>query len=90
MAGESTDVPPIPITVRQLEAIIRIAESLARMSLQTIATGTCCASGWRQSWMVLLPANQSSLFCHPHRGTRTHGYGVVPNQHDGRSQKRPD
>lgn len=40
MSGESTDVPPIPITVRQLEAIIRIAESLARMSLQTIATGT--------------------------------------------------
>lgn len=39
MSGESTDVPPIPITVRQLEAIIRIAESLARMSLQTIATG---------------------------------------------------
>ncbi len=41
MSGESTDLPPIPITVRQLEAIIRIAESLARMSLQTIATGMC-------------------------------------------------
>eukprot|EP00455_Lapot_gusevi_P039472 TRINITY_DN4427_c0_g1_i2.p1 TRINITY_DN4427_c0_g1~~TRINITY_DN4427_c0_g1_i2.p1 ORF type:complete len:141 (-),score=32.75 TRINITY_DN4427_c0_g1_i2:120-542(-) len=28
----------IPITVRQLEAIIRIAESLARMQLQPVAT----------------------------------------------------
>lgn len=45
MSGESTDLPPIPITVRQLEAIIRIAESLARMSLQTIATGMHWESG---------------------------------------------
>lgn len=28
----------IPITVRQLEAVIRIAESLAKMSLQPFAT----------------------------------------------------
>ncbi|KAH9561963.1 hypothetical protein CY35_05G049100 [Sphagnum magellanicum] len=29
---------PIPITVRQLEAIVRISESLARMQLSTVAT----------------------------------------------------
>ncbi len=34
----SGDLPAVPITVRQLEAIIRIAESLARMSLQEEAT----------------------------------------------------
>lgn len=32
------DQSPIPITVRQLEAIIRISESLARMCMQTEAT----------------------------------------------------
>eukprot|EP00887_Chlorella_sp_A99_P001470 scaffold8.g1470.t1 len=37
-SAEGSDVPPIPITVRQLEAVIRIAESLAKMALQTSAT----------------------------------------------------
>ena len=32
------DIPAIPITVRQLEAIVRISESLAKMQLQTTAT----------------------------------------------------
>jgi hypothetical protein len=36
-AGGS-ELPPVPITVRQLEAIVRIAESLARMQLQPEAT----------------------------------------------------
>ena len=36
-AGGSAQ-PPVPITVRQLEAIVRIAESLARMQLQPEAT----------------------------------------------------
>lgn len=31
---EDTDSPPVPITVRQLEAVIRISEALARMALQ--------------------------------------------------------
>ena len=30
---DDTDAPPVPVTVRQLEAIIRIAESFAKMSL---------------------------------------------------------
>eukprot|EP00871_Galdieria_phlegrea_P000156 jgi/Galph1/1140/GphlegSOOS_G5755.1 len=30
--------PPVPITVRQLEAIVRIAEALAKMSLSNVAT----------------------------------------------------
>ena len=33
-SAEGTDIPAIPITVRQLEAVIRIAESLAKMQLQ--------------------------------------------------------
>ncbi|MEW5314783.1 MAG: hypothetical protein WDW38_006253 [Sanguina aurantia] len=35
---EDTDSPPVPITVRQLEAVIRISEALARMALQPQAT----------------------------------------------------
>ena len=31
-------VPPIPITVRQLEAIVRLSEALAKMGLQTTAS----------------------------------------------------
>lgn len=39
MAAEgSGELPAVPITVRQLEAIIRLAESLARMALQSEAT----------------------------------------------------
>lgn len=37
-SAEGSDIPAIPITVRQLEAMIRISESLAKMSLQTVAT----------------------------------------------------
>ncbi len=33
-SAEGFDIPAIPITVRQLEAVIRIAESLAKMQLQ--------------------------------------------------------
>ncbi|KXZ53157.1 hypothetical protein GPECTOR_7g1049 [Gonium pectorale] len=36
--AHDSDTPPVPITVRQLEAVVRISESLARMSLQTVAT----------------------------------------------------
>lgn len=32
------DVAPIPVTVRQLEALVRISESLARMELATSVT----------------------------------------------------
>lgn len=37
-AKGSTGISAIPITVRQLEAIIRVSEALAKMSLQTTAT----------------------------------------------------
>jgi DNA replication licensing factor MCM5 len=37
-ANESGDSPAIPITVRQLEAIIRLSESIAKMRLSSIAT----------------------------------------------------
>ena len=37
MAGQSSDVPAVPMTVRQLEAIVRIAEALTRMRLNNTA-----------------------------------------------------
>lgn len=36
--ANDSDTPPVPITVRQLEAVVRISESLAKMSLQPVAT----------------------------------------------------
>ena len=33
-----SDAPVVPITVRQLEAVVRIEESFARMQLQPVAT----------------------------------------------------
>lgn len=35
-AAGAGDVAPIPVTVRQLEALVRISESLARMELATV------------------------------------------------------
>ncbi|GAX74631.1 hypothetical protein CEUSTIGMA_g2079.t1 [Chlamydomonas eustigma] len=35
---DDSETPPVPVTVRQLEAIIRISESLAKMSLTPTAT----------------------------------------------------
>jgi DNA replication licensing factor MCM5 len=37
-SADGSDIPAIPVTVRQLEAVIRISESLAKMNLQTTAT----------------------------------------------------
>jgi hypothetical protein len=36
--GNNNEMPAVPITVRQLEAIVRISESLARMQLVVQAT----------------------------------------------------
>lgn len=37
-SADGSDIPAIPVTVRQLEAVIRISESWAKMNLQTTAT----------------------------------------------------
>eukprot|EP00798_Chlamydomonas_sp_ICE-L_P022234 gene22234-29301_t len=37
-AREDTENSPVPVTVRQLEALIRISESFAKMALQPVAT----------------------------------------------------
>ena len=37
-ADKHSSVPAIPVTVRQLEAVIRISESIARMQLLPVAT----------------------------------------------------
>lgn len=36
------DVAPIPVTVRQLEALVRISEALARMELATVVSEAHC------------------------------------------------
>ena len=36
--ADGSDVPAVPITVRQLEALVRLSESLAKMTLQTVAS----------------------------------------------------
>ena len=36
--GNSSEMPAVPITVRQLEAVVRISEALARMQLLVQAT----------------------------------------------------
>lgn len=37
-SADGSDIPAVPVTVRQLEAMVRISESLAKMALQTSAT----------------------------------------------------
>ena len=37
-ADKHSSIPAIPVTVRQLEAVIRISESIARMQLLPVAT----------------------------------------------------
>jgi DNA replication licensing factor MCM5 len=37
-SSDGSDIPAVPVTVRQLEAMIRISESLAKMALQSTAT----------------------------------------------------
>ena len=39
-SADGSDIPAIPVTVRQLEAVIRIAESLAKMNLQVGASSS--------------------------------------------------
>jgi hypothetical protein len=49
-SAEGTDIPAIPITVRQLEAVIRIAESLAKMQLQVGRPSWLAASRCHWAW----------------------------------------
>ena len=59
--AESGEASPIPITVRQLEAIIRLSESLARMALSPIATEEHVAEALRLFNVSTLDAAQSGL-----------------------------
>ena len=58
--AEGTDIPAIPITVRQLEAVIRIAESLAKMQLQVGLLGAGLVEGMpaRPSYRELGPVRR--------------------------------
>lgn len=46
-SADGSDIPAIPVTVRQLEAVIRISESLAKMNLQ-VGPVAFCAWSWPQ------------------------------------------
>ncbi|CAK9876195.1 unnamed protein product [Sphagnum jensenii] len=52
---------PIPITVRQLEAIVRISESLARMQLSTVATEEHVTEALRLFHVSTMDAAQSGI-----------------------------
>lgn len=49
-SAEGSDIPAIPVTVRQLEAVIRIAESLAKMQLQVGEMGPSFAQKFTSLW----------------------------------------
>lgn len=49
-SAEGSDIPAIPVTVRQLEAVIRIAESLAKMQLQVGEMGPSFAQKSTSLW----------------------------------------
>lgn len=55
---------PIPITVRQLEAIVRIAESIARMQLSPVATQEHVDEALRLFQVSTLDAAQSGVMDH--------------------------
>ena len=59
--AESGEASPIPITVRQLEAIVRLSESLARMQLSAVATEAHVAEALRLFNVSTLDAAQSGL-----------------------------
>ncbi|MCO5555411.1 hypothetical protein L7F22_008957 [Adiantum nelumboides] len=61
---ESGEAKAIPITVRQLEAIIRISESLARMQLSFVATEEHVTEALRLFYVSTMDAARSGLNDH--------------------------
>ncbi len=51
----------VPITVRQLEAVVRISESLARMSLQSVASEAHVAEALRLFYVSTIDAAKSGI-----------------------------
>ena len=62
-----SDTPVVPITVRQLEAVVRVAESYARMQLQVrlLLTAPLMSTEKQQcsSWIFPSPRLQQCLLC---------------------------
>ena len=64
---ETGEDPPVPITVRQLEALVRISESLAKMSLTPEASPEHVAEAirlFKVSTMSAASSGGSELFIH--------------------------
>ncbi|MCO5575326.1 hypothetical protein L7F22_029126 [Adiantum nelumboides] len=61
---ESGEAKAIPITVRQLEAIIRISESLARMQLSLVATEEHVTEALRLFYVSTMDAARSGINDH--------------------------
>ena len=76
------DMPAVPITVRQLEAITRIAESLARMTLQEEATEDHVREAIRLFKHSTMDAVKSGA------GARFHTSSYCLRFHDIRQKKR--
>ena len=58
-SGEGAN--PVPITVRQLEAIIRVSESLAKMALQEEVTEAHVAEGLRLFNISTVDASKAGI-----------------------------
>lgn len=61
---ETGETAPIPITVRQLEAIVRISESLARMQLSHVATEEHVTEAIRLFYVSTMDAARSGITEH--------------------------
>lgn len=78
-----SDAPPVPITVRQLEAVVRLSESLAKMALQVRGGAP---THTRQSSGTALPHRSNAATPSP----GPHAHRPVPQrllQHCNRSQQ---
>ena len=66
-SGKGT--PAVPITVRQLEALTRVSESLAKMCLQSVVTEEHVAEALRLFEVSTIDAGDSRRHGGPFRGT---------------------
>ena len=74
--GQGDDQPAVPITVRQLEALIRISESLAKMRLEEDVQSEDIAEALRLFKVSTMAANAVDNKGHP-QGIEANGSGSI-------------
>lgn len=77
---DDTDVPPVPVTVRQLEALIRISEAFAKMTLQVRRAVSNDLATDRQFLTRLLRIYSAHAVPHTQR-QRAHGVPALVQPH---------